>query len=178
METDPKNNKNNQLPKYKLNVLNHAQKTFGVCKPVKGFRRFGKEKIADTGSDPNRAYLDFINKSIIQPLSRPNVKIIDDTQKMVLKSEKWTVGCTKKCNHRELLPKLDTFQDYYFFNPNKADVSHYQSTFLSSDHVSVREPKIDKEAIKEIYMEQHNKNNLINLDEDILKNYNHQNDEF
>ena len=69
----------------------------------------------------------------------------DETQKIVLDSEKWTVGCTKKCNHRELLPKLDTFKEYYFSKPiTKEQKIQYQNTFLSSDHVSIREPKIDK----------------------------------
>lgn len=141
MKTDSNINSN-----YHRNTrsLNHAQRVFGVVHPVKGFRRFGKEIIADTGCDPNRAYVDFLNKSLIKPLARPNVRYTETSKNDLINSQKWSVGCTKKCNHSELLPKLDTYKEYNFAKPTKRNVENYQSNFLSSDHISIRVPEENK----------------------------------
>ena len=101
------NNKNNISPlknKYRPPKLSEVQKNFGVFRPVRGFRRFGKSIVADTGEDPNRAYVEFLNKDIIKPLYRPAPT---EPQYVPDNPLKWTVGCTKKCNSPELLPKVE-----------------------------------------------------------------------
>ena len=60
--------------RYKPPKLTQVQKNFGAFRPVKGFRRFGKGIIADTGEDPNRAYIEFLNKS--QHLIYKNLKFV------------------------------------------------------------------------------------------------------
>ena len=138
------NNKNNISPlknKYRPPKLSEVQKNFGVFRPVRGFRRFGKSIVADTGEDPNRAYVEFLNKDIIKPLYRPAPT---EPQYVPDNPLKWTVGCTKKCNSPELLPKVDPYKDYYYSKNTKEEVSKYLGNFLNTDHVIVRVPETSK----------------------------------
>lgn len=119
---------------YQPEKLSMLQKTYGVYRPVKGFNRFGKSIMGDTGEDRNRAYVEFINKELIQPLKRPKVPeagyVPDDPLK-------WTVGCTKICNSSELLPKKQQYKDVTYHISNSPDYNKY---YLQTDNISIKVP--------------------------------------
>ena len=127
--------------RYKPPKLTEVQKNFGAFRPVKGFRRFGKGIIADTGEDPNRAYIEFLNKDIVKPLYRPTPK---EPQYVPDNPLKWSVGCTKKCNSPDLLPKIDPYRDYYYSPKKEEEVDKYLKHFIDTDHISIRVPEISK----------------------------------
>ena len=130
-----------QHSKYVPNKLSPIQKSFGQYRPVKGFHRFGKEIIADTGEDPSKAYARFIRKDMIKPLARPAAKEAKYKPDTVLK---WTVGCTKKCSQPEYLPKNDPYMNYHYAVNSQDEIEKYKRNFLSTDHIGIRVPEINK----------------------------------
>lgn len=114
--------------------LSLLQKSYGTYKPVNGFNRFRKSIIVDSGEDPNKAYVQFINRDLIQPLKRPTItepSYIPDSPL------KWTVGCTKKCNSPDLLPKKQQYIDVTY---HKSNDSNYNKYYLQTDNISVKIP--------------------------------------
>lgn len=124
--------------------LSPIQRTFGQYRPVKGFYRFGKDIIADTGEDANKAYVRFISKDMIKPLTRPTLK--DPQYKPDINNNvlKWTVGCTKKCSHPEYLPKNDPYMNYHYACSSQDEIDKYKCNFLATDHIGIRVPQINK----------------------------------
>ena len=123
--------------------LSPIQRTFGQYRPVKGFYRFGKDIIADSGEDANKAYTRFISKDMIKPLTRPTLK--DPQYKPDVNNVlKWTVGCTKKCSHPEYLPKNDPYMNYHYACSSQDEIDKYKRNFLATDHIGIRVPQINK----------------------------------
>ena len=132
---------NTTFNKYIPPKLSPIQKTFGQYRPVKGFYRFGKGIIADSGEDPSKAFSQFMQKDIIKPLYRPTITEAKYKPDPILK---WSIGCTKKCNHPELLPKKDPYMNYYYASSSQEEIEKYKSNFLASDHIGIRVPEINK----------------------------------
>ena len=148
-----------QRPKYRLQKLSPHQKNFNSFRPVKPFNRFGKVKIYNTGIDPPSIFVDFINKDPDKPYRRNISPIItNDTKYIPTSPLRWGVGCTKSCNRKEFIPKYDPYKEYNFIkrirsnkklNINSKDINgendeKYEKTYLPTDHISIREPKIYK----------------------------------
>ena len=160
-----------QKPRYTLHKSLPARNNFNILHPVRPFNRFGKQKIYNTGIDPPSIFVDFINKDPEKPYKRYVSPIItNDTQYIPAYPLRWAVGCAKSCNRKELVPKYDPYKEYNFikkvkYNKNintcpnsisyekEENDENFAKTYLPTDHISIKEPKITKS--KEI-----NKNNF------------------
>jgi hypothetical protein len=130
------------------NTFNQRQKQFTTPQPVRDYKRLSSAKIANSGRDPNGAFIEFISKDIITPLKRNNLylKFEEDfkTQRP-LTSNKWALNTIKRAPNYETLPKFQQFKTYYFppqFN-NKSP-EQYRNFSLKTDHISINIPKIKK----------------------------------
>jgi hypothetical protein len=132
------------------NAMNHSmlQKTHGTYKPVRDFDRFLKDKVANTGYDPKRAFYEFMINDIPRPLSRPRPFY----PQIETPHEKWALKTDKNAAAVEKVPKLQQYKDYFF--PNRAELNpdSYRSKFLPTDNVSIRVPKIEKRDDKDSYL--------------------------
>ena len=132
-------------PKYKVNKLAPRQINFNNFQPVKPFKRFGKAKIYNTGLNPENFFLDFIKKDADKPYKRNISPIItSDITYTPKKPLKWVVGCTKSCHRYALVPKHDPYKNYYFLDKSFDDEKNLAKTYLPTDHISIREPKITR----------------------------------
>ena len=146
-----------QRPRYITNKSSTINNYLSTYHPVRPFNRFGKPKIYNTGIDPPSIFVDFIKKDPEKPYKRYISPIITKDIKYIPTSPlKWGVGCTKSCHKEELVPKYDPYKEYNFIkkiNINKNNNSNannngkendeiYEKTYLPTDHISVREPKI------------------------------------
>ena len=125
--------------------LSLAQKNFDVIKPVHPFNRFSRSKIADTGVDPQQAFLHFIQNDPTLPYSREMPSVYDEYKKLPKSpSEKWTIGNTCKCNNEKFLAIKDPYKDYFFEKKNDEKIKAYQKNFLPTDHISLGRPKLSE----------------------------------
>ncbi len=132
----------NPRSKFSLHKLSPTQKNFNLFRPVKPFNRFGKIKIYNTGIDPSSIFLDFIKKDPEKSHKRQISPIITKDMKYIPCSPlKWVVGCTKSCTKKNLVPKYDPYKEYHFTEKNNKT---FEKTYLPTDHISIREPKICK----------------------------------
>ena len=148
-------------PKYSTQKLSPVQNNYNIIHPVRPFNRFGKPKIYNTGIDPPSIFVDFIKKDPDKPYKRYISPIITkDTKYIPPNSLRWGVGCTKSCTKKELVPKYDPYKEYNFIkrlkpikvvNNNSNNISFendkeeiFEKTYLPTDHISIREPKISK----------------------------------
>lgn len=157
-----------QRPRYIAHKSSTINNEFNAFRPVRPFNRFGKSKIYNTGIDPPAIFVDFINKDPDKPYERHISPIITKDIRYIPTSPlKWGVGCTKSCNIKELVPKYDPYKEYNFIkklninkNNNIATYSNekekdeiLEKTYLPTDHISIREPKISE-------LKDYNKNNF------------------
>ena len=148
-------------PKYSPQKLSPVQNNFNIIHPVRPFNRFGKTKIYNTGIDPPSIFVDFIKKDPDKPYKRYISPIITkDTKYIPPNTLRWGVGCTKSCTKKELVPKYDPYKEYNFIkrlkpikiinnNSNNNSFENgqeeiFEKTYLPTDHISIREPKISK----------------------------------
>ena len=148
-------------PKYSPQKFSPIQNNFNNIHPVRPFNRFGKSKIYNTGIDPPSIFVDFIRKDPDKPYKRYISPIITkDTKYIPPNTLRWGVGCTKSCTKKELVPKYDPYKEYNFIkrlkpikiiNNNSDNLSFenekeeiFEKTYLPTDHISIREPKISK----------------------------------
>jgi hypothetical protein len=125
------------------------QQSHGKYKPVKPFNKYAKSKVANTGFDPQTAFIEFINKDISKPLEKPKplAPILEIPQ------EKWAVGTVKKSASIEKVPKLQQYKNYYFPDKDNTKIdSYYKSYFLPTDHINIRVPKIEMKEDKQSYL--------------------------
>ena len=157
-----------QKPKYVPQKLSPVQKNFNVFRPVRPFERFDKPKMSNLGIDPPSIFLNFFKKDPEKPYKRNISPIITNDIKYIPTSPlRWGVGCTKSCHREELVPKYDPYKEYNFFkklksirrtnpNSNSNSISYendkdekFEKTYLKTDHISIREPKISESNKKE-----------------------------
>jgi hypothetical protein len=155
---------NIQKPKYIPPKLSPVQKNFNIFHPVRPFNRFDKQKIYNSGIDPPSIFVNFIRKDPEKPYKRYISPIItNDTRYIPTSPLRWGVGCTKSCHREELVPKYDPYKEYNFFkklktskdiniNSNSKSLDYeneneekYEKTYLKTDHISIRVPKIKAE---------------------------------
>ena len=60
---------------------------------------------------------------------------------------KWSIGNTYVCNDEKLLPRKEQFKEYFFYGHKKEDEEKYRSNYLSTDHISIRMPKISSKSV-------------------------------
>jgi hypothetical protein len=125
-----------------------VQKTYGKPKPVREFHRMLKDKIADTGYDPKGSYSEFLKNDLIKPLSRSK----EPLPRIESFPKKWALKTDKNCTSEEKVPKIQQFKEYFFPNRTLEDIEKYRSTFLKSDYVSIRIPKIKKKDDNESFL--------------------------
>lgn len=122
--------------------LSPTQKLFNSINPVRPFHRFRSGKIT-SGNNPDQSYIEFISKDINKPLERPNLH--EKAEKYIPSNPlRWSIGCTYHCNDKNLVPKYSNFKEYYFSERKNSDVEKYESSFLPTDHISIRVPEINK----------------------------------
>ena len=155
--------------RYKQTILTGAQQQFNKVRPVKDFSRFGKGIIADTGINPDQAYINFIRKDIHKPFEQsqnPAYQFGPKEKEIALNSGvfsdkepeiplRWSVGCTYECPSPRLLPKRQPFKSYHFRIKTESDVVK-KHKFLDTDHISIRIPSPKNtenktENVKETY---------------------------
>ena len=133
---------NESFKKYPIR-LSLAQKEFNTIKPVHPYNRFNKQKIADSGIDPQQAYLSFIEKEYTKPYSRNIPLVYDDYRKSANNSSiKWSIGSTYKCNNENLLPVKDPYKEYHFEKRDNEKVNTYLKYHLPTDHISLNRQKL------------------------------------
>ena len=127
-----------------------------------------------------KAYLEFIKKDIIKPLTRRNIysaknfpnnnknnynnnlykQYINNSNNFGLKnnsSSHWSLGTTLKSINWETIPKIQQFQKYYFppYYNNK-NIKEYRSFSLKTDHIGISDKfkqKNDSESFLKIKSE-------------------------
>ena len=132
------------------------QKEFNKPRPVREYQRFLKTKIALSGGDISGTLLEFYNKDIIKPLTRPSIYDNFDIKNPNYKhnslyntkpneNSKWAINTVARANSIENLPKVQQFENYYFPPKyNNKDVEKYRAFSLKSDHIGIKVPRIQK----------------------------------
>ena len=137
--------KHEDYKKYCPPKLSTAQKNFDIVKPVRPFNRFSRPKIADTGVDPQQAYLNFIEHDPVLPYSREMPNVYNEYKEIPkTKDEKWAIGNTCKCNDEKFLAVKDPYKDYYFEKKDIKKIEAYQKNYLPTDHISLGRPKLSQ----------------------------------
>jgi hypothetical protein len=124
------------------------QKSYGKPKPVREFDKLLKDRIADTGFDPKGSYTEFIKNDLIKPVSRSRQSL----PRIETASEKWSLRTDKNCPSEEKVPRFQQFKEYFFPNRTQEDIEKHRSSFLKSDYVSIRIPKIKKKDDNESFL--------------------------
>jgi hypothetical protein len=124
-----------------------VQKNYGKPKPVREHKRFIKDKKADTGFDPKGSFIEFMNHDLIKPLERPKNPIPE-----IEPTIRWAIHTEKKSPNAEIIPKIQQFKDYNFISRSQDDIDKYKSSFLKTDIVAIRVPKIIKKDEKDSYL--------------------------
>lgn len=114
----------NIIKPYKSNSLTKAQTTLNTFNPVRPFTRFIKPKIYGTGIDPSKSFARFMKKDAEKPYQKTISPIITEGIKYIPNSKlKWSLGTTYKCYNKDLMPKLDPYQEYCFTERDEDDKS-------------------------------------------------------
>ena len=142
----------NPYPSYNI-----KQKEFTKPHPVRQYTRFIKTKVALSGMDVDGKILEFTNKDIIRPLTRPslyeaydiknkkNMNNKDINSSHPNASTKWALNTVARAPNYESLPKVQQFQTYYFPPKyNNKDIEKYRNFSLKTDHIGIKVPKIEK----------------------------------
>ena len=150
----------NPYPSYTI-----KQKEFTKPRPIREYTRFPKTKISLSGLDVSGNLLEFINKDIIRPLTRPNLyENFDIKNKKNLKSNdiyathpnpptKWALNTAARAPNYEYLPKLQPFQTYYFPPEyNNKNIEKYRNYSLKTDHIGIKVPRIQKVKSEESFI--------------------------
>jgi hypothetical protein len=124
-----------------------VQKNYGKPKPVREHKRFIKDKKADTGFDPKGSFIEFMKHDIIKPLDRPKNPIPE-----LEPTDRWSMNTEKKCPKPELLPKYQQLKEYNFISRSQEDIDKYRSSFIKTDIVAIRVPKIIKKEEKDSFL--------------------------
>ena len=135
---------------FKNEGYTELQKSFGRPVYNNETNRFIKDKQANTGTDPKGALIEFIKHDTIKPIRRPD--LYSEKEKMsATQVNKWAVNTTKQCNSGFLLPKFQQYKEYYFHPRNEEDITNYNSTFLKSDNIALRNDWPGRKAPRKAY---------------------------
>lgn len=118
------------------------RRNYGMPKPVREYRRFMNDKVADTGEDAKGGMIELMKNDIIRPLER----LKPNTEHLTVDSNKWALKSQKNCCSKELLPKIQQYKDYYFPNRNAEDVERFKNTYHKTDNVSIRVPDLTRKV--------------------------------
>jgi hypothetical protein len=144
----------------KPNIFNNEKsllrKNYGKPKPVREYRRFIKDKIADTGVDTKGGMIELMKNDIIRPLERP----LAQREKVQIDTDKWALKTQKNCAKIDHLPKIQQYKDYYFPSNTEVNVEKYKNTFLKTDNVAIRIPNTTRINEKESFLNLKGKLNL------------------
>jgi hypothetical protein len=91
-------------------------------------------------------------------------------------SNKWALQTNKHCNQPEMIPKIQQYKEYQFNKRNPEDVFNYQTHFLKSDNIALKNEiqnrnrnrkTILENLLDDKNVEKNNMNNTLNFN---LKN--------
>ena len=143
-------------PKKSLKGLSKRQIEFDIPHPVREYKRFLSFRISQTGISPEHKFIEFRKKDMIKPLERPSLydkfNIKNDNynhndlyNSKKNKDSKWAIGTVARAPDEDKLPKKQEFKNYYFPPKyNNKDPERYKNTFLKTDFISIKTPKIIK----------------------------------
>lgn len=120
---------------YHSQRLAPLQKTFATAKPTKPYERFRPPKVANTGCDPNGAFLKFIKKDCAEPISvrKEHFQPPIDQEHFKTTQGKWAVGTMKF--------DKDKVTNEGFIQRDFKPVSRHH---IKTDHISVVPPDRDR----------------------------------
>jgi hypothetical protein len=120
---------------------NKYTKARSVSRPSSLLQRFIPDKIANTGEDPKRKYLEFIKHDIIKSLSgKPIYKKEENKFFETCDANRWALNTAKICNLPDKLPKLQPFKEYNFAKVDPIVAQNYRKNYFKTDHISVKVP--------------------------------------
>lgn len=121
----------------------HRQKTFGMSRPVRDYQKLIPPQVANTGLNPSGKYLEFMNKDLVHPLVKDRTTIYTTTApNFASRKEKWALEYTVNCSNENYLPKVQQFKSYNFVNRSNSESEKYRNTFLKTDNIAIRVPKM------------------------------------
>ena len=146
----------NSYSKESFKRLSKRQIEFETPHPVREYKRFLSFRVSQTGINPEYKFVGFRKKDIIKPLERPslydkfNIKNEKYNHNNLYKTTKnkntkWALGTAARAPDEDKLPKKQEFKNYYFppkYNNKSPD--RYKNTFLKTDFISLKTPKITK----------------------------------
>ena len=133
-----------QRPKSSINPIHPKQNLFYQPKPTREYNRFPEARIANSGTDRNGVYTEFISKDIIRPLERPN--LYDQFSKPQRPSSvKWSLRTTKMPTSFETLPKYQQYKEYHI-PPKQTEkqINSYREYSIKTDHIGLKIPNSTK----------------------------------
>ena len=111
--------------------------------------RFLKDKIADTGFDPKRSYVEFINKDIIKPLSRSlsGSNVYDNfiSHENIMKN-KFALQTEKVLTDRETIPKIQPYKYYNFIDRKRLTEEQKEMKIKETNQMKQSFPFLDLKA--------------------------------
>ena len=150
----------NPYPTYTI-----KQKEFTKPRPIREYTRFPKTKVALSGMDVSGNFLEFMNKDIIHPLTRPclyenydiknikNLKSDDIYANHPNSPTNWALNTVARAPNYESLPKIQPFQTYYFPPKyNNKNIEKYRNFSLKTDHIGIKVPRIQKVKSEESFI--------------------------
>lgn len=121
------------------------QKEFNAPHPVRDFKRFFPEQIADTGINPSNNYKTFIKKDLIHPLQRDRTTLYQKTAyDLPLRRNKWSLNYEVTCPSEAYLPKIQQYREYYFPKPSSNSVEKMKNSYLTTDNIAIKVPDFSK----------------------------------
>ena len=154
----------NSLSKESSKKLSKRQLEFQTPHPVREYKRFLSYRVSQTGISPEYKYIEFRKKDFIRPLERPslydklNIKTENYNHNNLINSTKnkkikWALGTVARAPDEDKLPKRQEFKNYYFPPKyNNKDPEKYKNTYLKTDYISIKTPKINKYSDKNSFL--------------------------
>lgn len=93
------------------------------------------DRIAESGTDPKGALVEFIGKDVIKPLNRPKIEEYKNFNNTF--TDKWALCTTKNCSNPVQVPKIQQYKEYNFPSNDPEKVEKYKSFHLKSDNISI-----------------------------------------
>ena len=117
-------------------------------RPVRIYHRFPQERVSCSGIDANQSFAEFSSRDIFKtPLVHKELYPQENFN--LTNRTNWALRTIKRAPSYSALPKVQQFTTYNFHKPSKDDVEKYSTSYLNSDHISIKVPKRINEKTKE-----------------------------
>lgn len=133
-----------QIPKIQKSFAPRQKEFLSGKGPNLNIQRFPKSKIADTGFDPQRSFIEFMNKDIIKPLSK-SVSEINYYKNWNLPQPnpllgKYSLNTMKTLTNKETIPKIQNYKYYNFIDWEKVKQENSKKTV--DDYIMYQNKKL------------------------------------